>query len=138
MASPHTTGLLTYLLSIYPSSTFDPALGNLAVPVLNIEQASVPSVLVQGYARVYSYLPPWLTRVLPEPSLLGGDDSEKVAPVPATLTPEQLKKALIALATPDKLEDAQLPAGTPNLIIFNNATDEAGRSWIIDEPFPAL
>ena len=54
------------------------------------------------------------------------------------LTPEQLKKALIALATPDKLEDAQLPAGTPNLIIFNNATDEAGRSWIIDELFPTL
>ena len=141
MASPHTAGLLAYLLSIYPSSTFDPTPGDLAVPVLNTEQVSVPSLLVQGYARAYSYLPPWLTRVLPEPSFLGDDDSERVAPIPATLTPEQLKRALIALATCDKLGDAQLPslpAGTPNLIIFNNATDEAGRSWLIDELFPTL
>ncbi|KAL5521396.1 hypothetical protein ACEPAG_9322 [Sanghuangporus baumii] len=137
MASPHTAGLLAYLLSIYPSSTFNPALGDLSVPALNGEQMSVPSLLVQGYARAYIYLPSWLTRVLPEPSFFGSDD-EQVAPIPATLTPEQLKKALIALATPDKLEDAQLPSGTPNLVIFNNATDEAGRSWIIDELFPTL
>lgn len=137
MASPHTAGLLAYLLSIYPSATFDPALGDLSVPPFNSASPSTPSLLVQSYTRAYTYLPGWLTRVLPEPTLLGGGD-EQVAPIPATLTPEQLKKALIALATPDVLTGEKLPLGTPNLVIFNNATDESGRSWIVDDLFPRL
>ncbi|EJD08081.1 uncharacterized protein FOMMEDRAFT_101509 [Fomitiporia mediterranea MF3/22] len=135
MASPHTAGLLAYLLSIYPSTTFDPALGDLSVPALNDAVSSKPSLVLQGYARAYTYLPEWLTRVLPDPELLGADD--ELAPIPATLTPEQLKKALVALATPDALTDS-LPLGSPNLVIFNNATNEDGRNWVIDELFPTL
>lgn len=95
------------------------------------------SLIGQSYARAYTYLPGWMTKVLPEPALLGLDEDE-VAPIPATLTPEQLKKALIALATPDALTGQTLPAGSPNLVIFNNATDNAGRSWFANELVPSL
>lgn len=60
---------------------------------------------------------------LPSPKALDGDMVPVPVPAPPTLTPEELKRALIALATPDLLED--LPNLTPNLLIFNNATDEA-------------
>ena len=47
---------------------------------------------------------------------------DELAPVPPpTLTPKQLKLALLALSTENALTDA-LPSGTPNLLIFNNAT----------------
>jgi cerevisin len=49
------------------------------------------------------------------------DIIDTVAPTgPPTLTPVQLKKALIALSSKEKL--ATLPPKTPNLLIFNNAT----------------
>ena len=126
MASPHTAGLLAYLLSIYPSATFDPALGTLVPPALGKSFYHTES-FVEAYALAYSYLPEWITRVLPEPALLGLD--EDVAPIPATLTPEQLKRALIALSTPNMLTDG-LPAGSPTLVIFNNATGPDGKSWV--------
>lgn len=47
----------------------------------------------------------------------GGYD---VAPIPETLSPKQLKTALLTLATSGALTD--LPSGSPNLLIFNNAT----------------
>lgn len=126
MASPHTAGLLAYLLSIYPSTTFDPALGTLVPPPLGSTLYHAESIR-QSYAAAYKYLPGWLTQVLPEPSFFDGDKG--VAPIPATLTPEQLKRALIALSTPDVLTDS-LPAGSPNLVIFNNATDKDGHNWV--------
>ena len=49
--------------------------------------------------------------------------AELFAPIPKepkTLTPAQLKQALRDLSTKGVLED--LPSGTPNLLIFNNAT----------------
>lgn len=45
---------------------------------------------------------------------------EGVAPVPKTLSPKQLKQALLSLASSGMLQD--LPKDTPNLLIFNNAT----------------
>ena len=48
---------------------------------------------------------------------------EEVAPTPkepTTLSPKQLKKALLGLSTPGALTD--LPKDTVNLLIFNNAT----------------
>lgn len=113
MASPHTAGLLAYLLSIYPSKTFDPD-----------TSAFVPSPVLQSVPQralgtIFSFaraaLPSWMSSIIPPPVL------DTVAPVPLpTLTPAQLKRALIALATPSVL--AQLPPKTPNLLIFNNAT----------------
>lgn len=134
MASPHTAGLLAYLLSIYPSATFDPALGDLIPPALD-NTPSVQQTVFKAYSMAYDFMPQWISRVLPAPALLGAE--ETFAPIPTPITPEQLKKALIALATEDKLTDS-LPAGTPNIVIFNNATDAQGRSWIVDELFPTL
>jgi cerevisin len=42
-------------------------------------------------------------------------------PKKPTLTPAKMKKAILNLATVDALT-GELPAGTPNLLIFNNYT----------------
>ncbi|KAH9888417.1 peptidase S8/S53 domain-containing protein [Cubamyces lactineus] len=119
MASPHTAGLLAYLLSLYPSATFNPNVLPDLVPAMMETQAVSPSSLSNVYALAWSVMPSWASRFLPPPALV----QEVVAPVPGapkTLTPKQLKLALLALATPNVFED--LPTGTPNLLIFNNAT----------------
>jgi len=102
MASPHICGLLAYLLSIHPSITFE------------LSEAEDEGSI---YSSAYSLLPKLVQAVLPAPAL--GDD---FAPIPknGSLTPKQLKKALIALASPGMLTG--LPAETPNLLAFNNAT----------------
>ncbi|KAH8103608.1 peptidase S8/S53 domain-containing protein [Cristinia sonorae] len=125
MASPHTAGILAYLLSLYGTETFNP----------KIKPDFVPSALVSGqsvmspsfshmYSVAHSVLPSWVSTFLPPPRLI----EEVVAPIPegpATITPKQLKAALLELATADALKDSAttpIPAGTPNLLIFNNAT----------------
>ncbi|KAH9910997.1 peptidase S8/S53 domain-containing protein [Epithele typhae] len=112
MASPHTAGLLAYLLSIYPSKDFNPALRPDLVPTLFAHLApTTPSALMRSYSLVYASLPEWASA-----------DDDAFAPIPVpVLTPKQLKLALLALATENALID-ELPAGTPNLLIFNNAT----------------
>lgn len=133
MASPHTAGLLAYLLSIYPHATFDPAFGNdLLPPTLEISATHVESVFASAYSAAYDVLPSFLTRVLPSPAIFESQE-ESVAPIPSILTPAKLKKALIALASEDRLVGQDLPSGTPNLLIFNNATDASGKSWLDDE-----
>jgi cerevisin len=127
MASPHTAGLLAYLLSIYPSATFNPEPEKGMLPpvldVLPIESAK------NAYAFAYEFLPSFMTRFLPPPAFFV--DESEFAPIPLpTLTPAQLKAALLKLATPDVLDDSQLPTGTPNLLAFNNATDANGHSWV--------
>lgn len=133
MASPHTAGLLAYLLSIYPHATFDPLVADdILPPVLDTSAKHVESVFASAYAAAYEVLPGFLTRVLPSPEIFESSE-EIVAPIPpVTMTPALLKKALIALASSDKLVGQQLPTGTPNLLIFNNATDASGRSWLDD------
>jgi len=118
MASPHTAGLLAYLLSIYPSATFDPLLGPDFLPP-SLSSQSTPAGLASVYALAHAALPAWVSGFLPPPRLL--DIVDSVAPTgPPTLTPEQLKKALAALSSKDKL--VTLPPKTVNLLIFNNAT----------------
>lgn len=108
MASPHTAGMLAYLLSLYPSAVFNP----------KVEPDLTPSFTLSNvYAIAHNALPSWASTFLPSPQML---DAVAPVPKPSTLTPKQLKKALIALATPDVLTD--LPADTVNLLIFNNAT----------------
>ncbi|KAI0800322.1 peptidase S8/S53 domain-containing protein [Fomes fomentarius] len=119
MASPHTAGLLAYLLSLYPSASFDPSVAPDLVPQPLQEHVFAVSSLSNVYALAYSSMPSWMTTFLPPPSLV---EEAVVAPVPPkTLTPKQLKVALLALATGDAL-DTPLPEGSPNLLIFNNAT----------------
>ncbi|TFK74715.1 hypothetical protein BDN72DRAFT_854009 [Pluteus cervinus] len=110
MASPHVAGLLAYLLSIYPSQTFNPA-----VDAIFAESAPAQSpFLASFFAVANAALPRWASALLPV-------IAEAVAPVPPkTLTPLQLKNALIALSSRGLLSD--LPGKTPNLLVFNNAT----------------
>jgi cerevisin len=109
MASPHICGLLAYLLSIQGTDTFSLLSGE------DIESADA-----SVYAKAYSLLPSMAQAVLPTPQA-------EVAPVPPKkdITPAQLKKALIALSSPGLLTD--IPAQTPNLLAFNNATASAKK-----------
>lgn len=116
MASPHTAGMLAYLLSLYPSAKFNPDLnGDLVPPALDsIPQRAFNSM----YAFAHATLPNWVSSLLPAPSLLDAV-TPTLKPLPI-ITPAQLKKALLNLATKGVL--ATLPDKTPNLLIFNNAT----------------
>ncbi|KAJ3996572.1 peptidase S8/S53 domain-containing protein [Lentinula boryana] len=115
MASPHTAGLLAYLLSIYPSVPFNPDFGSsFNVPSLDSEQRAFVSM----YKVIHATLPRIITGFLPSPDML----ESATAPVPPkTLSAAQLKQAVLALATKGSLT-GDLPTGTPNLLIFNNAT----------------
>jgi len=118
MASPHTAGLLAYLLSIYPSVQFDPLLGPDFLPPA-LSSQSYPTGFASVYGLLHAALPSWVSEFLPPPRLL--DIVDGVAPTgPPTLTPKELKKALVALSSEDML--AALPPKTANLLIFNNAT----------------
>lgn len=114
MACPHVAGLLAYLLSIYPSQEFN--------PVLDAEFASLMGVHTSTFTSLYSVmhavLPSWASTFLPPPRMISFAGAEATGP--ATVTPAQLKKALLALSTKGAL--TSLPAKTPNLLIFNNAT----------------
>ncbi|KAH7925314.1 hypothetical protein BV22DRAFT_1034208 [Leucogyrophana mollusca] len=110
MASPHTAGVLAYLLSIYPSATFDPVLKS-EMPISQKTERAYAAY----YELAHAALPSWIAQYLPAPQLF--------APIPSgpsTITPLQLKQALVALASKDVL--AQLPPKTVNLLIYNNAT----------------
>ena len=118
MASPHVAGLLAYLLSIYPSKEFNPTFDtqdNL-LSLIRPDQAFVlpPSI----YAVMQATLPRWISSFFPIRAL-----AESVnAPIPGkSMTPAQLKKAMMLMATPDCLA-GDLPSKTPNLLIYNNAT----------------
>ncbi|KAF5355170.1 hypothetical protein D9756_005697 [Leucocoprinus leucothites] len=118
MASPHTAGLLAYLLSIYPSPQFDPIFDKDDELVSLTSEVTTQTPLSGIYAIMHGALPRWISAFLPAPEFV-----EMFAPIPdrpATLTPAQLKKAMIALATKGTLTD--LPEDTVNLLIFNNAT----------------
>ncbi|KAJ7181146.1 subtilisin-like serine protease [Mycena filopes] len=102
MAAPHTAGLVAYLLGIYPARTFDPVFADarpLAAP------SRVYAVLRMALPRPFAGLLP------PTAQALGH---------PATLTPAEMKAALLRLATRGKLTG--LPIDTPNALVFNNAT----------------
>lgn len=104
MASPHICGLLAYLLSIHGTETFT---------IRSDDESTEATMGIYGQAL--SLLPKFAQAILPS-----------VAPIPkhGDLTPAQLKKALIKLASAGLLTD--LPTGTPNLLAFNNAT-RAGK-----------
>jgi cerevisin len=120
MASPHICGLLAYLLSIEGTETFS---------ILTGESTGTESEEVESsvtlYGKALSLLPKLAQSVLPAP---GSASVAAVRPVPkkGEVTPAKLKKALVALASPGKIVD-QLPAGTPNLLAFNNATEPAKK-----------
>lgn len=110
MASPHTCGLMAYLLSIYPSATFNPTFLNDAEPSeWNDRYASI-------YSIAYTVLPRWIVAFLPPPQFL--------APIPlddvTILSPKALKQALLELSSKGLIND--VGDQSPNKLIFNNAT----------------
>jgi cerevisin len=115
MASPHTAGLLAYLLSIYPSTTFNPATSSLVPEELNAERPFTGS-FTQLYQSIYSIMPRWANGFLPSPRLVHAI----TAPVYKPLSPAALKQALIDLSTKGLL--TEIPADTVNKLIFNNYT----------------
>ncbi|KAL7413532.1 peptidase S8/S53 domain-containing protein [Mrakia frigida] len=112
MATPHIAGLTAYLLSLYGSPSFNPSLID---PTLDASAFSAQTPLLQ---KAMSLLPSYVAAFIPQIIR-----SAVVAPTPKvpTLTPAKLKKAILALATVDALS-GELPAGTPNLLAFNNYT----------------
>jgi len=132
MASPHIAGLLAYLLSIYPSETFDPTFDDTGRLVAIESQRILSSPFSESaspsslYAMAHRALPSFISSYLPAPEFIDvvlqhtQDDAVPIPKKPETLTPEQLKQALLALASPSML--AQLPDETINLLAFNNAT----------------
>lgn len=109
MASPHICGLLAYLLSIEGHPTFTINGGSVEL----VEQE--PSL----YSQAYELVPSWMKLVLPKP-----DETVELQRVgDKKITTAQLKKALLALATPGQLKD--VGKGSPNLLAYNNATSSA-------------
>ncbi|KAG5646212.1 hypothetical protein DXG03_004038 [Asterophora parasitica] len=117
MASPHTAGLLAYLLSIFPSEQFNPSFDK-QDNLLSLTQPEQVILSSSVYAVAHAALPRWVSSFLPSPALA----ESLLAPIPGhpTLSPPQLKKALLSLSSTGLLAD--LPAKTVNLLIFNNAT----------------
>lgn len=132
MASPHVAGLLAYLLSIYPSEQFNPVFDEdnrlLSIQSQRVlsSQLDEPTSPASLYAMAHRALPSFISSYLPQPEFIDAvlqHTGENVAPIPKhpkPLTPKQLKKALVALASKDLL--AELPKDTVNLLVFNNAT----------------
>ena len=119
MASPHICGLLAYLLSIEGTETFS---------ILTGETTEAVESTVTLYGKALSLLPKLAQSVLPAAST-----QEQIRPTPkkGEVTPAKLKKALIALSSAGKITEGKagtsLPAGTPNLLAFNNATQPAKK-----------
>jgi cerevisin len=110
MASPHAAGLMAYLLSIHGHPTFNPKAVDYDTAGFD-EQRSF-----SVYAIAHAALPSFISSYLPPPSLF-----EPFAPVPQKpLTPAKLKELILQMATKDVLSD--VGKGSPNLLLFNNAT----------------
>ncbi|KAJ7750046.1 peptidase S8/S53 domain-containing protein [Mycena maculata] len=118
MASPHTAGMLAYLLSLYPSKTFNPEIAQEQPAAMQLQRPFALALSSPTYMFVHAALPRWAASFLPVPRV--AEEVTAPVPVPPTITPAQLKKALLDLASADKL--SELPPKTVNLLIFNNAT----------------
>jgi len=116
MASPHTAGLLAYLLSIYPSATFDPTTYSLVPTGLNAQRPFTGS-FTSLYESVYRVMPRWAFAFLPPPRLIEAVTGPiEIEP----LSPADLKAALVGLSSKGLL--SEIPADTVNLLVFNNFT----------------
>jgi len=120
MASPHTAGLLAYLISIYPSPTFDPSPPSLIPPLELNAQRPFTGSFTRLYESVYNVMPRWVSGFIPPPRLIEAvTASTEFKP----LSPADLKSALVRLASKGLL--AQIPNDTVNLLVFNNFTSNS-------------
>ncbi|KAI0302284.1 peptidase S8/S53 domain-containing protein [Multifurca ochricompacta] len=117
MASPHTAGVLAYLLSIYPSATFDPSSSSLVPPELNTQRPFTGS-FTRLYESTYNIMPRWVSGFLPPPQLVQAVVQSPIEVKP--LSPAGLKAALVGLSSKGLL--SEIPKDTVNLLVFNNFT----------------
>lgn len=127
MASPHVAGLVAYFLSIYPHPTFDPQLKSL--------EPYHKSSLDKAHQMSPSFFASILTvasevalnhHLNKEKEHFGGGQSN-------TLTPGQMKNALLSRALSDRIT-GPLPSDTPNLLAYNNYRHRESSIWD-DEAF---
>lgn len=112
MASPYVAGVVAYLISIYPHATFNP----------KVSQNS----LLDAYSAAFGVLPAFVSGMLPKPELF---QQVEAATVAAPLTPAQLKKAVMDIATWGAIDDTMSPN---NALLNNNATGPSGRAWFTE------
>lgn len=127
MASPHTAGLLAYLLSIYPSAKFDPSTTSL-VPTLELNtQRPFTGSFTRLYDTVYNVMPGWVSGFIPPPRLIeavtASTEFKPLSSADQPISPADLKSALVRLASKGLL--AQIPNDTVNLLVFNNFTSNS-------------
>jgi cerevisin len=120
MASPHTAGLLAYLLSIYPSATFDPSIPSLVSPLELNTQRPFTGSFTRLYDSVYNVMPGWVSGFIPPPRLI---EAITAPTEPKPINPAVLKSALVGLASKGML--TQIPNDTVNLLVFNNYTSSS-------------
>ena len=126
VASPHTAGLLAYLLSLYPSKTFDPDTSTFVSPpfVRSVPRRAFGTIL--SFAR--AALPSWTS------SMLSSHISDTAAPVTLpTLTPAELKKALLVLATQGIFTGRKTGRKGP----FSQTSDQPSAASTQQKPAPA-
>lgn len=119
MASPHIVGLLAYLLSIYGTDDFN-------LLTADAQQLSVIDVEDSLASKLSSVMPipaMALDLVSSVASYFAGGDATVKSDIVGVLTPAELKKALIKLASPGVLTG--LDSDTVNKLAFNNATATA-------------
>ncbi len=121
MASPHTAGLMAYLLSIYPSATFDPSTSSLFAPLELNTQRPFTGSFTRLYESVYNVMPRWVSGFIPPPRLIEAVTASTETEA-KPLSPADLKSALVKLASKGLL--AQIPNDTVNLLAFNNFTSD--------------
>ncbi|KAJ7508490.1 hypothetical protein B0H11DRAFT_2217782 [Mycena galericulata] len=66
MASPHTAGMLAYLLSLYPSKTFNPEIEEMPLPaMMQLQRPFAFALSSPTYMFVRAVLPRWAASFLP-------------------------------------------------------------------------
>ncbi|SGY34441.1 BQ5605_C002g01631 [Microbotryum silenes-dioicae] len=107
MASPHVAGLAAYFLSLYPDG-------------FNIQEDDFSS---ESYEQVSGTAQMVLGRISNWRASIRKSGASAEAAQP--LSPAALKKALVKVGSTGLLSDANkapMPAGSPNILIFNNYT----------------
>lgn len=94
-------------------------------PGLNIQSTWIGSRYALNTISGTSMASPHVCGLMAYFVSLQPDTDSEYASTP--ITPAQLKKNILAYATPDALED--LPAGTPNLLIYNGAGGNISDFW---------
>lgn len=115
MATPHVSGIIAQWLSLYPHRTFHPR---------SEYESDFESYIASALTVAHNSLPCFLSDIIPSPSRFSWRGKHDNVPDIQTveLSPQRVKRALLALAQKDKLDNETLSEDTPNLMVYNNYT----------------